>query len=89
MYVKKENVKYLEIRFSPLLHTTKGLSMDAVVEAILRGKNHAESTLGIKSGIIICGLRHISPLQKLELAQLAEKYKNKRVVAVDLAISGG
>ena len=83
--VAKENVKYLEIRFSPLLHTSNGLSMDAVVEAILRGKKQAENTLGIKSGIIICGLRHITPTQNYELAQLAVRFKNKGVIAFDLA----
>jgi len=83
--VFKENVKYLEIRFSPLLHKKNGLSLDAVVEAVLRGKKQAENTLGIKSGIIICGLRHISPSENLELAQLAVKYKNKGVIAFDLA----
>ncbi len=83
--VQKENVKYLEIRFSPLLHTKEGLSFDAIVEAVLRGKNQAENILGIKSGIIICGLRQNTPMQNLELAQLAVKYKNKGVVAFDLA----
>lgn len=83
--VHKENVKYLEIRFSPLLHTSTGLNMDAVVEAVLRGKKQAENTFGIKSGIIICGLRHITPSENLELAQLAVKYKNKGVIAFDLA----
>jgi adenosine deaminase len=83
--VAKENVKYLEIRFSPFLHTSNNLSLDAVVEAVLRGKKQAEKTLGIKSGIIICGLRHISPTQNYELAQLAVRFKNKGVVAFDLA----
>lgn len=83
--VHKENVKYLEIRFSPLLHTKNGLSLDEVVNAVLRGKKQAEDTLGIKCGIIICGLRHILPAQNLELAQLAVRYKNKGVVAFDLA----
>ncbi len=83
--VHKENVKYLEIRFSPFLHTSEGLSMETVVEAVLRGKEQAEKTLGIKSGIIICGLRHITPTQNYELAQLAVRFKNKGVVAFDLA----
>lgn len=83
--VKKENVKYLEIRFSPILHTQDGLSLDAVVEAVLRGKKQAENIHGIKSGIIICGLRHIPAAQNFELAQLSVKYKNKGVVAFDLA----
>ena len=83
--VYKENVKYLEIRFSPLLHTKKGLSLKTIVEAVLRGKKQAENIFGIKSGIIVCGLRQNTPMQNFELAQLSVKYKNKGVVAFDLA----
>ncbi|MDA3905878.1 MAG: adenosine deaminase [Bacteroidales bacterium] len=83
--VHKENVKYLEIRFSPILHIKEGLSLDKIVEAVLRGKKQAEYNLGIKSGIIICGLRHNTPGQNLELANLAVRYMNKGVIAYDLA----
>ena len=83
--VNNENVKYLEIRFSPMLHTQNGLSLDDIVNSVLRGKKQAEDILGIKSGIIICGLRHILPAQNLELAKLAVRFKNKGVVAFDLA----
>lgn len=83
--VHAENVKYLEIRFSPMLHTKNGLSLDEVVKSVLRGKKQAEDILGIKCGIIICGLRHILPAQNLELAKLAVRYKNKGIVAFDLA----
>ncbi|HAG15737.1 MAG TPA: adenosine deaminase [Bacteroidales bacterium] len=83
--VFSENVKYLEIRFSPLLHTKEGLSLEKIVEAVLRGKKQAEALYAIKSGIIICGLRQNTASQNFELAQLAVKYKNKGVVAFDLA----
>lgn len=83
--VSKENVKYLEIRYSPLLHTKNGLDLDAAVEAVLRGKQQAEKAFNIKCGIIICGLRQNTPIQNLDLAVLAVKYKHKGVVAFDLA----
>lgn len=83
--VRKENVKYLEIRFSPFLHTRKGLKPDAIMEAVLRGKKQAEESLDIKSGIIVCGLRQNTPMQNYELAQLAVKFQHKGVVAFDLA----
>ncbi|MBN2236413.1 MAG: adenosine deaminase [Bacteroidales bacterium] len=83
--VQKENVKYLEIRFSPLLHTKNGLSLEAIVEAVLKGKSQAEKAFGIQSGIIICGLRQNTPMQNLSLAELAVQYKDKGVVAFDLA----
>jgi adenosine deaminase len=81
----EENVKVLEIRFSPLLHVNKGLSMEEVVEAVLKGKTKAEKQLPIKVGIIICGLRSTPPEKSLELAHITVKYKNKGIVGFDLA----
>ncbi len=83
--VAKENVKYLEIRFCPLLHIGMDLNLDQVMEAVLSGKKQAEKQFGIKSGIIVSGLRQNKPNQNLELAKLAVQYKNKGVVAFDLA----
>ncbi len=81
----EENIRYLEIRFSPVLHLQKGLKLTQVVDAILRGKERAERTLDIKIGIIICGLRHMSPEVSLTLAELCVAYKNRGVVGYDLA----
>lgn len=81
----KENVRCLEIRFSPLLHVEKGLSLDEIVEAVLEGKNNAEKDFNIIVGIIICGLRSTPPKKSFELAQTTVKYKNKGVVGFDLA----
>jgi adenosine deaminase len=33
----KENVRYIEVRYAPMLHTRAGLSLTDVVEAVLRG----------------------------------------------------
>ena len=32
-----ENLKYMEIRFAPLLHTLNGLSVSEVIESIIDG----------------------------------------------------
>ncbi|HON19370.1 MAG TPA: adenosine deaminase [Salinivirgaceae bacterium] len=80
-----ENIRYLEIRFSPVLHLNKGLKMTQVVDAVLRGKDLAEKNLDIKIGIIICGLRHMSPEVSITLAELCVAYKNRGVVGYDLA----
>lgn len=66
-----ENVRYLEIRFSPILHVENGLSLSKVVEAVLDGKNRAEKDFDIIVGIIICGLRHLSPEQPTYLPNCA------------------
>jgi adenosine deaminase len=81
----KENVRYMEVRYSPMLHTRKGLRLTTVVEAVLEGLNDAQKAFGIISNIIICGIRNISPESSLEMAQLAVAYKNRGVVAFDLA----
>ncbi len=81
----KENVLYLEIRFSPILHIEKGLKLTEIVEAVLRGKNKAEKDFDIKIGIIICGMRNFEPDKSLTLAELCVAYKNRGVVGYDLA----
>ena len=83
--VAQENVRYIEIRYSPILHTEKGMTMGESVEAVQRGLKSGEKEYGVQSGIIICGIRHISPEASLKLADIAVRYKNKGVVGFDLA----
>ncbi|NOY94704.1 MAG: adenosine deaminase [Deltaproteobacteria bacterium] len=80
-----ENVRYMEVRYSPMLHTRNGLKLTTVVEAVLAGLQDAQVDHGIQSSVIICGIRNISPESSLEMAQLAVAYKNRGVVAYDLA----
>jgi adenosine deaminase len=80
-----ENVRYMEVRYSPMLHVRKGLRLVAVVEAVLAGLRQAYQDLGIESNVIICGIRNISPESSLEMARLAVAYKNRGVVGYDLA----
>jgi len=81
----KENVRYLEVRYSPVLHTGNGLKPTAIVDAVLDGLRRAKRETGIKSNVIICGIRHIDPATSLRLAELSVAYKNKGVVGFDLA----
>ncbi len=81
----KENVRYMEIRYAPMLHTQKGLRLTAVVEAVLSGIARAREELGIHAKVIICGIRNISPESSYEMAELAVAYKGRGVVGFDLA----
>ena len=83
--VAKENVRYIEIRYSPILHTEKGMTMGESVEAVRNGLKRGEKDFGVKSGIIVCGIRNISAAASLKLADLTVRYKNKGVVGFDLA----
>jgi len=80
-----ENVGYIEVRYSPVLHTQKGLPLTAIVESVVEGLKDAQKDFGINSGVIICGIRNISPAVSLRMAELAVAYKNRGVVAFDLA----
>src|SRR5687768_4416601 len=43
----RENVRYIEVRYSPLLHVREGLRPAQVVEAVLRGLRNAKRELGV------------------------------------------
>ncbi|MDH3482637.1 MAG: adenosine deaminase [Myxococcales bacterium] len=80
-----ENVRYMEVRYSPMLHTRGGLRLTTVVEAVLAGLWDAQKDHGVIANVILCGIRNISPESSFEMAQLAVAYKNRGVVAFDLA----
>lgn len=81
----RENVRYMEVRYAPMLHTRRGLKLTAVVEAVLEGLRAAQDKYGIESNVIICGIRNVSTESSLEMAELAVAYKNRGVVGFDLA----
>ena len=81
----KENIWYLEVRYSPVLHTKNGMKLPEIVDAVLTGLHSAEKKYHIKTGVIICGMRTLNPETSLMLAELAVAYKNQGVVAFDLA----
>lgn len=83
--VSNEGVRYIEVRYSPALHTKEGMTEGETIEAVKKGLDQAEIDFKIGTGIIICGIRSISPEVSLRLADLAVRYKHKGVVAFDLA----
>jgi len=81
----RENVWYLEVRYSPVLHTRRGMKLTTIIDAVLSGLQAAERKYKIKTGVIVCGMRDISPATSIILADLAVAYKNRGVVGFDLA----
>jgi len=80
-----ENVRYMEVRYSPVLHTDKGLKLTQISDAVLKGLADAERAFDIKTGVIICGIRNMDPASSLQLAELAVAYKHRGVIGFDLA----
>jgi adenosine deaminase len=81
----RENVLYMEVRYAPMLHTRRGLKLTRVVEAVLAGLRRARETYGVKSNVILCGIRNISAESSYQMAELAVAYKGRGVVGFDLA----
>jgi adenosine deaminase len=82
--VAAEHVRYVEARYSPLLHRP-ALTLAQAIEAALRGFRRAEMETGTKVGVIVCGIRTMPPAMSLELARVAADYRAEGVVAFDLA----
>ncbi len=80
-----ENIHYMEVRYSPMLHMQRGLPLTTIVEAVLAGLRDGKQRFGVRSGLIISALRQVDPKWSLRLAELAVAYKNKGVVGYDLA----
>src|SRR3954466_2672130 len=70
-----ENVRYLEVRYSPALHEQRGLRMTTIVDSVLEGLRVAKRETGIRCGVIVCGIRHMSPQTSVRLAELCVAYK--------------
>jgi adenosine deaminase len=81
----RDGVRYIEIRYSPVLNTQEGLSLDEAVEAPLRGIAAGTFESGTIGRVIVCALRHLEPNVSSELARLAVAYKHHGIVGFDLA----
>jgi adenosine deaminase len=80
-----DGVIYAEIRFAPLLHMEGGLSPERVVSVVERSVDQLIRETGMQAGLILCTLRHFTEAQSLLTAELVEKFRGSRVVALDLA----
>lgn len=82
---QKENVKYIEVRFAPLLHLDGGLSIEEVMQSVVDGINEAEKMYDIKGNVILSCMRTMSEEDAILVIEEGRKFLNKGVVAIDLA----
>jgi adenosine deaminase len=80
-----ENVRHLEVRYSPILHRKKKLSFEDIVDPVIAGLADAGRQFNVSTGVIICGIRSLNPRYSVALAELAVAYKGRGVLAFDLA----
>ena len=80
-----ENVKYIEIRFAPMLHLNGGLSVKEVIQSVIDGINEAEKIYDIKGNIILSCMKNMSEEDAILVIEEGKEFLNKGVVAIDLA----
>ena len=80
-----DNVRYMEIRWGPLLHVARGLSIADGIAAVCRGANAAAARTGVTVRLISTALRSHDPERNVELAETAAGFIDQGLTAWDLA----
>lgn len=78
-----DGIVYAEVRFAPEQHTTRGLSLDEVVQAVLEGFRQGSEGRDIRVGTLLTAMRHQA--RSMEIAELAVRYRDVGVVGFDIA----
>lgn len=83
--VAKENVRYIEIRFAPLLHTRAGLSLAQVMTAVLKGIRLAQEQYEVRANLLVCALRHHENERNLQMVHEIAALQQAQIVGFDYA----
>ncbi|GAA4205497.1 adenosine deaminase [Streptosporangium oxazolinicum] len=78
-----DGVVYAEVRYAPEQHTSTGLSLEEVIEAVQEGFAAGSEGRGIRVGTLLTAMRHQA--RSMEIAELAVRYRDAGVVGFDIA----
>lgn len=87
----KNNVKLLELRYSPTIHTYAGLTPRQAIVAVLQGLNQAQDSCpGLETGLIVIAMRHMGPhiakiIARQAIAESQQLHKRTGVIGFDIA----
>jgi adenosine deaminase len=84
----EDGVVYAEVRYAPELFVERGLTLDAVVEAVQAGFAEGERRAAaqgkfIRIGTLLCAMRQHARAQ--EIAEVAVRYRDAGVAGFDIA----
>lgn len=85
------NVRVLELRYSPVIHTYAGLTVRQAIRAVLSGFNHVlESRPDIRCGLVVIAMRQHGPhiakiLARQAIAEAEHLHDRTGVVGFDIA----
>jgi adenosine deaminase len=80
-----DRVRYVEIRWGPLLHVRRGLSLEDGIAAVCTGATEAAARTGTTVRLICTALRSHDPADNVALAQVAARFLDRGLTGFDLA----
>jgi adenosine deaminase len=80
-----DGVRYVEIRWGPLLHVTKGLSLADGIAAVCAGARDASARTGTVVRLICTAIRSHYPAANVQLARTAARFRDQGLTGWDLA----
>jgi adenosine deaminase len=80
-----DGVRYVEIRWGPVLHGRRGLSLDAGMAAVAAGAAEAGARTGTTVRLICTALRSHDPDENVGLARAAARFLDQGLTGFDLA----
>jgi adenosine deaminase len=80
-----DGVRYVEIRWGPLLHVRHGLSLEEGIAAVAGGAADAAARTGIAVRLICTALRSHPPDDNVRLAEAAVQFRDRGLTGWDLA----
>lgn len=81
----KDNIKYVEVRFAPMLSVNEKLSCRNVIEAVLSGLEDGRKICDIDYNVIACTMRHHTAETNMEMLKIAREFLDFGLCATDLA----
>ena len=80
-----DNVRYLEIRWGPLLHTAAGLPLAEGIAAVVGGRGAAAAATGTTVRLIATAIRSHEPSANAAMAAVAARFRDRGLTGFDLA----
>src|SRR5512144_1855130 len=80
-----DGVRYIEVRWGPLLHVARGLSLVDGIAAVAAGAREAATRTGTVVRLICTALRSHDPVANVGLAETAARFRDRGLTGWDLA----
>ncbi len=86
----KNNVRLLELRYAPIIHTYSGLTLRQTISAVLSGINKAKNRFPMEIGLIVIAMRHQGPhiakiLARQAISEAQSLHERTGVIGFDIA----